>query len=212
MNNTFKIFDVSGSSVGEYTVEQALLESERGMQAVHDVVVAYRAALRAGTACTKTRGEVRGGGAKPWRQKGTGRARAGSSRSPVWVGGGVAFGPKPRTYIKKVNKKVRRLALRRAFTDKLEETSVLAVRGLAFPDHKTRNAVSLFKALNVSGKTLLVVKDYEDNILKATANLPDVLLVKATSVNVYQLLDRTHVVFSEDAVGDFLKRLSEEVA
>jgi large subunit ribosomal protein L4 len=114
--STVPLHDTAGKAIGEVAINDTWLERERGAQALHELVVAIRAHHRAGTACTKTRGEVRGGGKKPWRQKGTGRARAGSSRSPVWRGGGITFGPRPRKYTHKVNKQVRHLALRRAFT------------------------------------------------------------------------------------------------
>ena len=119
MSNTLDILDCKGARVGEYVIPEGVIELEKGEQAVHDAVVAYLAGLRAGTACTKTRGEVSGGGAKPFRQKGTGRARSGSSRSPVWVGGGTIFGPRPRSFAKKVNKKVLQLALKRALSERI---------------------------------------------------------------------------------------------
>ena len=121
MSNTLDILDCKGARVGEYVIPEGVIELEKGEQAVHDAVVAYLAGLRAGTACTKTRGEVSGGGAKPFRQKGTGRARSGSSRSPVWVGGGTIFGPRPRSFAKKVNKKVLQLALKRALSNGLSK-------------------------------------------------------------------------------------------
>ena len=207
MEKNIQIVNREGSPVGEFTVEDKWVELEKGEQAVHDVVVAYRAALRAGTASTKSRSDVKGGGAKPYRQKGTGRARAGTPTSPVWSGGGVAFGPKPRVFYKKVNKKVRQLALKRVFSEKLSESSVHIIDNLEFSDHKTKNTVELMKNLKLSKKVLMVVKDYDENALLATGNIPNLLLMKAGSVNVYQLLHYCNVLFSEEAIKEFVGRL-----
>ena len=207
MEKNIQIVNREGSPVGEFTVEDKWVELEKGEQAVHDVVVAYRAALRAGTASTKSRSDVKGGGAKPYRQKGTGRAKAGTPTSPVWSGGGVAFGPKPRVFYKKVNKKVRQLALKRVFSEKLSESSVHIIDSLEFSDHKTKNTVELMKNLKLSKKVLMVVKDYDENALLATGNIPNLLLMKAGSVNVYQLLHYCNVLFSEEAIKEFVGRL-----
>ncbi len=207
MEKNIQIVNKEGSPVGEFIVEDKWVELEKGEQAVHDVVVAYRAALRAGTASTKGRSEIKGGGAKPYRQKGTGRARAGTPTSPVWSGGGVAFGPKPRVFYKKVNKKVRQLALKRVFSEKLSESSVHIIDSLEFSDHKTKNTVELMKNLKLSKKVLMVVKDYDENALLATGNIPNLLLMKAGSVNVYQLLHYCNVLFSEEAIKEFVGRL-----
>lgn len=209
MPKKLDILDCKGAVVGEYSLDDNLLEMEKGAQAVHDVVVAFLAEQRAGTASTKNRGEVRGGGAKPWRQKGLGRARVGSSRNPVWTGGGCAFGPKPRSYSKKVNKKVRTLALKRAFSERLEDGRISMLDAFAIADHKTRSAKAVFAALNAAEvNTMLVVKDYEENIDLATRNLENVLTIKAASVNVYQLLYFDKVIFTKDAMDEFVQRLA----
>ena len=207
MEKNIQIVSKEGAPVGEFIIEDKWIELEKGEQAVHDVVVAYRAAIRAGTASTKSRSEVKGGGAKPYRQKGTGRARAGTPTSPIWKGGGVAFGPKPRVFYKKVNKKVRQLALKRAFSEKLNESTVHIIDSLEFPDHKTKNAVELMNNLKLNKKVLMVVKDYNENILLATGNIPNLLLIKAGSVNVYQLLHYSNILFSEEAIKEFVGRL-----
>ncbi len=207
MENNIKILNKEGSLVGNFLIEDRLVELEKGQQAVQDVVVAYRAGLRAGTACTKNRAEVNGPGAKPWRQKGTGRARAGSKGSPIWVGGGVAFGPKPRDFSKKVNKKVKQLALRRAFSEKLNESAVHVVDTFTVESHKTKAFVDFLNVFNFKGKVMIVVKDYDDNIISATANIPYVLLLKSSAVNVYQLLLCDDILFSEEALKDFVGRL-----
>lgn len=205
--NKVQIFNKDGGSVGEFVVQDQWFELEKGEQAVQDVVVAYRAGLRAGTASTKTRAMVRGGGAKPWRQKGTGRARAGSSRSPIWVGGGVAFGPHPRDFSKKVNKKVKKLALKRVFSEKLNTSNVHVIDKLDITDAKTKNFVALLNKLGLKNKILVLVKDFTDNALQAASNLPNVLLSKVDSVNVYQMLLCDDVLFTEEAIQDFVSKL-----
>ncbi|MEI6055714.1 MAG: 50S ribosomal protein L4 [Lentisphaerota bacterium] len=207
MNKNLKIFNKNGAPVGEFIIQDQWVELEKGEQAVQDVIVAYRAGLRAGTASTKTRAMVRGGGAKPWRQKGTGRARAGSSRSPIFVGGGVAFGPHPRTYFKKVNKKVRKLALKRAFSEKINEGAITLIDNLNLADCKTKNFVEMLEKLNLNnGKVLVAVKDFSENTLKASANLPNVLLVKVDSMNVYQMLLCDTILFTEETIKDFIAK------
>jgi large subunit ribosomal protein L4 len=202
-----KIYNSSGQSVGDYEIEQNCIELEKGSQAVHDVVVAYLASLRAGTACTKNRSQVRGGGAKPFRQKGTGRARPGSSRSPIWRGGGTIFGPKPRSYNKHVNKKVRKLALKRAFSERLQEGSVIILDEISVPEGKTKHAIKLINDLGLKRKTLFIVDDYDEKVDLATRNIENVLLIKAASVNVYQMLHFDNIVFAENAIDIFTARI-----
>jgi large subunit ribosomal protein L4 len=207
MTQKLNYYDVSGTAAGEIPIEPNFLELEKGTQAVHDVVVAYLAGRRAGTASTKNRGEVNGTGKKPFRQKGLGRARAGSSQSPVWRGGGIIFGPKPRDYSKKINRRVRQLALKRAFSEKAAEGGIRVIEGLSVPDHKTKNLVSVLKRIGATGMTLLVLEDATDNVLKAAGNVASLMLVKADSVNVYQLLRFDSVVFTKSALEQFLKRI-----
>src|SRR5512135_2417504 len=150
------IKDINGNSQGELEVRFPLIEDGRGTQAVHQVVVAYQAAQRMGTACTKTMGEVAGTGKKPWRQKGTGRARAGSFQSPLWRGGGVVFGPKPRDFSKKVSRKTRQLALRKALTERLQAGDVVVVDDLKLESPKTKEFVGLLSALELKGTALII--------------------------------------------------------
>jgi large subunit ribosomal protein L4 len=150
------IKDIKGSAQGELEVKFPLIEDGRGTQAVHDTVVAHMAAQRMGTASTKTMGEVAGSGKKPWRQKGTGRARAGSFASPLWRGGGVVFGPKPRDYSKKVSRKTRQLALRKALSERLHAGDVVVVDDLNLPSAKTKDFLGFLSALEVNGTTLIV--------------------------------------------------------
>ena len=209
MSNILDILDCTGAKVGEYTIPEGVIELEKGEQAVHDTVVAYRAGLRAGTACTKTRGLVRGGGAKPWRQKGRGGARAGSSRSPVWVGGGTIFGPQPRSFAKKMNKKVLVLALKRALSERIAEGDVVVLDKFALPDHKTRSAVAVLKNINVADETVLLsVPEYEEAAVCATGNLPNLVLRRSATVNVYEMLRFKKLVFTKDALDAFIGRLA----
>ena len=207
MSKILQIIDSKAAVVGEYALPDTCFELEKGSQAVHECVVGFLAEQRAGTACTKTRGEVRGGGAKPFRQKGLGRARAGSSRSPIWTGGGVIFGPTPRSYAKKINKKVRKLALKRSFSERVEEESVIVLDKIDFTDGKTKSANAFLKALQITGNVLMVVPEYTESVISATGNLDELVLRSATSVNVYELLRFNKVIFTKDALDILIKRM-----
>src|SRR5512137_2211617 len=150
------IKDIKGNNQGELTVNLPLVEDGKGTQAVHDTVVAYQAAQRMGTACTKTMGEVAGSGKKPWRQRGTGRARAGSFASPLWRGGGVVFGPKPRDFAKKVSRETKQLALRKALSERLKAGDVVVVDDLKLESPKTKEFLGVIGALELKGSTLVV--------------------------------------------------------
>ena len=208
MSQTINVYDAKGSTVGEYVLEDKFIELEKGAQAVHDTVIAYQAGLRAGTACTKTKAEVRGGGAKPFKQKGTGRARTGSIRNPIWTGGGTIHGPKPRSFAKKINKKVRSLAIKRAFSERVNEESVMVLNELALSDGKTKNAKAILESLKCDRKALILVKEYDENSLRAFGNIPNALLIKAASVNVYQMLDFNKVIVVQDALDELVQRFA----
>jgi len=207
MSKTLQIVDCKAAVVGEYTLPDNCLELEKGSQAVHECVVGFLAEQRAGTACTKTRGNVRGGGAKPHAQKGTGRARSGSIRNPIWTGGGTIFGPNPRSYAKKINKKVRRLALKRALSERVEEGSVIVLDKIEFADGKTKSAKALLKDMQVAKNALLVVPEYTESNISATGNLDNVVLRSATSANVYELLRFSKIIFSKDSLDILIKRM-----
>ena len=166
------IKNLEGKSQGELEVKFELIENGRGTQAVHDTVTAYRAAQRSGTACTKTVGEVAGSNKKPWRQKGTGRARAGSFQSPLWRGGGVVFGPKPRDFGKKVSRKTRALALRKALSERLKAGDVVVVDQLKLGSPKTKEITGVMSALDLKGRTLIVASGADRNLTLASRNLP----------------------------------------
>ncbi len=174
-------------------------------QAMFDSVLAYNASLRQGTHKTKTRAEVSGGGRKPWRQKGTGRARAGSNRSPIWVGGGVTFGPNTeRNYTLHVNKKVRKLALRSALSVKAESKALLVVDKLSFKKPSTKLFVSLLKDLKLTDKkTLLIVDKMDENVLKSGRNIERILILDVLHVNVSNILNYPNIIMTEKAVKHF---------
>src|SRR5215467_13087136 len=165
------IKDNKGNNQGELEVKFPLIEDGKGTQAVHDTVVAYQAAQRMGTACTKTVGEVAGTNKKPWRQKGTGRARAGSFQSPLWRGGGVVFGPKPRDFGKKVSRKTRQLALRKALTERLRAGDVVVVDDLKLTSPKTKEFAGVLGALQLSGTALIVAPGLDKNLALASRNV-----------------------------------------
>src|SRR6201990_1382037 len=176
-----KIQDIKGQSQGELEVKFDLIENGKGTQAVHDTVVAYNAAQRSGTACTKTAGEVAGTNKKPWRQKGTGRARAGSFQSPLWVGGGVVFGPKPRDFSKKVGRKTKQLALRKALSERLRAGDVVLVSDLKLDSPKTKDVIGLLSALELKGSALIVSQAPDKNLSRASRNVPNVALTTSES-------------------------------
>ena len=201
------VYSMDGASVGDMDVADGLLSLDKGAQAVHDVIVAQAANRRAGTASTLSKGEVSGTGAKPWRQKGTGRARAGYRQSPVWRGGAVAFGPKPRDYGKKVNKKVSKLAFRRAFSERVDAGQVKVLDKLEIAEPKTRLVAALMKALEVPGAALLVVDEVTPNIALAARNLPRVELARAIDVNVSQLMRYPQIIATKAAIDRITGRL-----
>src|ERR1041385_3174601 len=162
------IKDIKGKKQGDLEVKFELVEDGRGTQAVHDTVTAYRAAQRMGTACTTNVGEVSGTNKKPWRQKGTGRARAGSFQSPLWVGGGVVFGPKPRDFSKKVNIRTRQLALRKALSERLKAGDVVVIDDLKLDSPKTKDFVGMLTALELKGSALIVAHEANKNLTLAS--------------------------------------------
>ena len=204
------IKNAQGQSQGELEVKFALIENGKGTQAVHDTVVAHRANQRSGTACTKTVGDVSGSNKKPWRQKGTGRARAGSNQSPLWPGGGVVFGPKPRDFGKKVNVRTRQLALRKALSERLKAGDVVLVDDLKLATPKTRDFVGVIAALELKGTTLIVANGADKNLMLAARNLPDVALTTGESLNTYDVLRPDKLLFTRSAFEKVEARLNKE--
>src|SRR5438477_9042356 len=191
--------DIKGNSQGELEVKFPLVEGGKGTQAVHDAVVAYQASQRMGTACTKNVGEVAGTNKKPWRQKGTGRARAGSFQSPLWRGGGVVFGPKPRDFGKKISRKTRQLALRKALSERLRAGDVLVVDEIKLGSAKTKDFVGLLSALDLKGSALIVSQANDKNLSLASRNVPNVALATSDSLNTYDVLRPDKLVFTRSA-------------
>ena len=187
-----------------------LVEGGKGTQAVHDTVVAYQAAQRMGTACTKNVGEVAGTNKKPWRQKGTGRARAGSFQSPLWRGGGVVFGPKPRDFAKKVSRSTRQLALRKAMSERLRAGDVVLVDDLKLGSPKTKEFVSLLSALELKGSALFVAHGADKNLALASRNVPEVAVTTSDSLNTYDVLRPDKLVFTRNAFEQLEARLGKE--
>jgi len=204
------IKDSKGNNQGELEVTFPLVEGGKGTQAVHDVVVAYHAAQRMGTACTKTMGEVAGSGKKPWRQKGTGRARAGSFASPLWVGGGVVFGPKPRDFSKKVSRKTRQLALRKALSERLRAGDVVLVDDLKLGSPKTKEFLGVLNALELKGTALIVAQAADKNLTLASRNVPEVRLTTSDTLNTYDVLRPAKLVFTRNAFEQLEARLGKE--
>jgi large subunit ribosomal protein L4 len=200
--------DIKGKDQGELEVQFALIEDGRGTQAVHDTVVAYQARQRMGTASTKTMGEVAGSGKKPWRQKGTGRARAGSFQSPLWRGGGVTFGPKPRSFDKKVNARTRRLAFRKALSERLKAGDVVIVEDLKLGSPKTKEFAGVMSALALKGSTLVVAPGLDKNLTLASRNLPGVALTTSDALNTYDLLRPDKLLFTRSAFEKVEARLA----
>jgi large subunit ribosomal protein L4 len=204
------IKNLEGKDQGEYEVKFPLIEDGRGTQAVHDVVVAYRAGQRSGTASTKNVGEVAGTNKKPWRQKGTGRARAGSFQSPLWVGGGVVFGPRPRDFSKKVSKKTKQLALRKALSERLKAGDVVVVDDLKLETPKTKDFIGVISKLDLKGTTLVVSAGVDKNLTLASRNVPDVALATSDSLNTYDVLRPAKLLFTKSAFQQVESRLAKE--
>lgn len=194
------VFNMQGEKVSTATLNDAIFGITPNEAVVHQVVVAYLANQRQGTQSAKTRSEVSGGGRKPWRQKGTGRARVGSSRNPVWVGGGVAFAPKPRDYDKAVNKKMRRLALKSVLSSKVLEKELCVVNELKFDEPKTKEMVKVLENLKL-GKTLIVIDENDRNVVKSVSNIKDSSVSLVGTLNVYELLKYDNLLLTEASLA-----------
>lgn len=204
------VINRKGESCGEVEFPEELMELKRGDQAVHDVVTAFQAARRAGSASTLNKSSVSAGNKKPWRQKGLGRARAGYRSSPIWRGGGVVFGPHPRSYAKNVNRKIQRLAFRRALSEKVSAGAVRIIDSFDLPDAKTKSMVQLLRDLAIAGKTLALAAEPAQELMRAARNLPDLELVRARNVNTYQLLRYPVVLADRAAVDVLIQRLGNK--
>lgn len=202
------VYDIKGKKVSSIDLKEEIFGIVPNEDIVHSVLVNYQANQRQGTQSTKTRAEVSGGGKKPWKQKGTGRARQGSTRSPQWIKGGIALGPKPRSYSYKVNKKERRLAIKSVLSSKVSGNELVVVDKLPFKEIKTKNMVEALTNLKVEGKTLILLPEKDENVQKSARNIEGVKTTLVNTINVYDLLKYTNLVVTVDTV----KKLEEVYA
>jgi large subunit ribosomal protein L4 len=193
------LYNVSGAQVGEVELADTVFGVEPNKYVMHDAVLLQQASLRAGTHKTKGRSEVRGGGRKPWKQKGTGRARQGSIRSPQWKGGGIVFGPTPRSYGFKLPKKVRRLAIKSALSSKVLDNEIIVLDALSIAAPKTKEIAALLNNLKVDRKALVVTAEYDDNVALSVRNLPNAKFVSAEGINVLDVLGYDKLIITKDA-------------
>jgi large subunit ribosomal protein L4 len=195
------VLNISGQQVGEIELADSVFGIEPHVHVLHSAIVMQQAAERSGTHKTKGRSEVRGGGRKPWKQKGTGRARQGSIRAPQWRGGGIVFGPTPRSYAYKLPKKVRRLAIKSALSSKVIDQDIIVLDELVLNAPKTKEFVAILKNLNVERKALVVAGDYDDNVALSLRNIPGVKLVDAEGINVRDVMVHDKLIITKDAVS-----------
>lgn len=197
---SLSVLNIKGENVGKISLNELVWGIEPNDAVLYDAITLARNNARQGTADTKTRSEVSGGGRKPWRQKGTGRARQGSTRAPHWPGGGVVFGPTPRSYAKKMNKKERRLALKSALSYKVIESELIVVDNFDMVTNKTKEALKALENLKATKKVLLVVDELTDNIVLATRNIKEVVLLEASEINTYDVIAADNMIITEKAV------------
>jgi len=198
-----QILDVKGTMIKEITLNKKIWSIEPHQQAIYDTVISQQAALRQGTRKTKTRSEVRGGGRKPWKQKGTGRARQGSIRAPQWKGGGIVFGPTPNiNYKKAVNKKIRQLAVRSALSLKVKEKNLVILDKFIFSKPSTKEMLEVMKNINIDNqKILIVTKEHEELVVKSAGNIPDVKTLDFQKMNLFDLLNATKLILTEETIN-----------
>ncbi|MDE6672320.1 MAG: 50S ribosomal protein L4 [Ruminococcus sp.] len=199
--STVSVFDMTGKQVSETELSDAVFGIEPNQAVMHAMVVNYLANQRQGTQSTLTRTEVSGGGRKPWRQKGTGHARQGSTRAPQWTHGGVALGPKPRDYSYSLNKKVKRLAMKSALSTKVLDNNLIVLDSLTLDSYKTKTVVEMLKALGVEGKALIVTAEADSKVIKSAANIPGVKTAAVNTLNVYDILNYDKFIVVKNAVG-----------
>ena len=195
------VYNIAGEQTGELELNDDVFNVEVLDAVLHQAVVMQQANQRQGNASTKTRGFVRGGGRKPWKQKGTGRARAGSTRSPIWVGGGITFGPHPRSYAFAMPKKARRLAIKGALSTKLQDAELTVLEAIDFAEPKTQNTVSMLQNLKSDKKTLIIIAERDDNVEKSSRNIPGVKTITSMGLNVVDLLYHDRVLVTKGAVA-----------
>lgn len=195
------LYNMEGTKTGDMEVSDAIFAAEVNKSVLHQVVVNYLANQRQGTQSTKTRTEVRGGGIKPWRQKGTGRARQGSTRSPQWRHGGIVFAPKPRSYRFSVNKKVRRLAMKSAFSSKVLDNDLIVLDSIKLEEFKTKTIAEMLKALGANKKSLIVIPEVDEKIIRSARNIPGVKTAQVNTLNVYDMMNADKLIILKDTVS-----------
>ncbi len=195
------LYDMSGAQIGELELNDSVFGIEPNKAVLYEFVKMQLANKRVGTSSTKTRAEVRGSGKKPWRQKGTGRARVGSRKNPIWKGGGIVFGPKNRDYSYKLPRKVRRLAMKSALSSKFLDNDIIVVDQLSFDEPKTKQMIKTLEVLNAKKKTLVVTADSNINVFKSSRNIPGVKPLRADFINVYDLLKYDTLLITKEAVS-----------
>jgi large subunit ribosomal protein L4 len=195
------VYNVDGKQVGELDLAEGVFGLEPNIHVLHSAVLLQQASLRSGTHDTKGRSEVRGGGRKPWKQKGTGRARQGSIRSPQWKGGGIVFGPTPRSYGFKLPRKVRRLAIKSALSSKVVDNQIIVLDQLSLSQPKTKDISKLLNNLKVSRKALVVTADFDNNVALSARNIPGVKFVSAEGINVLDVIKHDQLIITKDAVA-----------
>lgn len=198
---SLSVVDMEGKNVGTIELAESVFGIEPNAAVMHQMVVNYLAAQRQGTQSTLTRAEVSGGGRKPWRQKGTGHARQGSIRAPQWTHGGVALGPKPRDYSYTLNKKVRRLAMKSAFSTKAQENEIIVVDSISLDEYKTKKIVAMLNAIGAQKKALIVLPEVDSKIIKSANNIPGVKTAQVNTLNVYDILNADKLVIVKGAVS-----------
>ncbi len=197
---TLKVYNTEKKEVGEIQLNDSIFGVEVSVESMHQVVLAQLANKRQGTQSAKTRAEVRGGGIKPWRQKGTGRARQGSIRAPQWIHGGIVFAPKPRDYRVSVPKSMRRVAMKSALTSKVQENEMIVLESLSFEAPKTKEMVKILNAFETK-KTLIVVAESNENVYKSTRNIQGVAVIPVNNINVYDILKYENLMITKEAVS-----------
>lgn len=195
------VLDMAGKKVGTIDLADAIFGIEPNTSVMHQMVVSYLASQRQGTQSALTRSEVSGGGKKPWRQKGTGRARQGSTRAPQWTHGGVVFAPKPRNYRFSVNKKVKRLALKSALSSKAAAEEIIVIDSITMDEYKTKTMVSMLKAVGAEGKALIVLPEVNNFVIASASNIEGVKTAQVNTINVYDLLNADKLIIAKDAVA-----------
>jgi len=204
------LYNIKGEEVGEFSLKEDIFNAKINKYIVHQIVSRYLADKRRGTASTKTRGKVSGGGAKPWRQKGTGRARAGSNRSPIWVGGGTVFGPQPRDYSFSLPRKMRIAAIKSILSDKVKNKEVIILDQLILEDNKTKKMVKILKNLNALEKPLIIIDQKDQDIEKVVRNIDGAMVLPASQINSYDLLNHRKLIFTKEAIQKIEEVLNDE--